>query len=201
MAKRWRIAAVAAAGSTLLLVGLLAAPASADVVKPAGACVGSGTWEKGGFAERSTDHSSGDTIKVPRKDTVKWAGNEKGFALGSTGPRRDIDGKVRLKLPVGTVTIDSWSGSSVRYANEGEHDYDLPSVLTGIKMKLSGFHKDAGKVTCAGSVYVQIKGSAASNPLLWVSLGGLVLTGFGLFFAGRPTFRKVRPAFEDVNPG
>lgn len=201
MTRRWTARFTGAAGLGFVAVLLFARPVGADAVTPPGSCVGSGTWEQAGFSETSTNRESSDTFTVPLKDTVKWSGNEKGFALGSTGARRAIEGKVRLKLPIGTVTIDSWGGDSARYANQGEHVYDLPSIVTGVKMKLSGYHKDAGHLTCSGSVYVKVKGSATSNPLLWVCLGGMVITGLGLFYSGRPVVRKVAPAFEDINPG
>ena len=201
MARRISCTLMAFAGAALLVSPvLLASAAAADVVTPPGACVGSGTWQEGGFTETSTDHDPGDTIKVPRADTVHWKGNIKGFQLGAAGPRRDIEGKVEVETPFGSVKVDDWDGSSIRYANEGEHDYDLPKVLVGIKMKVKGFHKDAGKVTCEGSVNVEVDGSATSNPLAAGGAAGLVVSGAGLVFAGRPVVRKLW-AYEDINPG
>jgi hypothetical protein len=193
---------VAAAALTMAGGGAIAfaSPASADVVSPPGACAGSGHWVKANLDETSAEHKPDDVIKVPRSDTVQWAGNIKGNQLGAVGPDRPISGSVQLDLPIGSVTVDSWGGSSDRYANKGEHSYDLPSVLSGIKIKLHGEHKDNGVVTCSGSVYVQVEGSAFSNPLTWGGLGGLVISGGALVFAGRPSFRK-RWAFEDTNPG
>jgi len=189
----------AVSAALLLTVAICAAPgtAHADVITPAGACVGSGHWVKSGQTERSTAHQPSDVITVPRTDTVQWAGNIKGFALGAVGPRRPISGEVQLDLPIGSVTIDSWGRTSVRYANQGEHHYDLPAILSGIKMKLHGQHRESGRVVCSGSVFVKVKGS---NPLVFGALGLLVISGGMLFFAGRPVFRKLW-AFEDVNPG
>lgn len=193
---------VIAFGATVaLLVFVPTSVAHADVVNPAGACVGSGTWQQAGISETSTSHSSDDVIEVPQADTVKWSGNQAGYQLGAEGPERPISGEVQLDLPVGTVTIDDWGNNSVRYANEGEHKYDLPSVLVGIKMRLHGEHRENGKVTCSGAVYVQVKGSAMENPLTWGALAGLVVSGGALLFAGKPVFKKVAPAFEDINPG
>jgi hypothetical protein len=174
--------------------------AAADVVTPPGSCLGGGTWQKARFTELSPTHSPSDVIKIPQADTVRWAGSVKGFKLGSIGTRRKIDGAVQLELPIGTVNIDTWGKTSVRYANTGEHKYDLPSVLIGVKMKVKGFHKDNGKLTCSGSVYMKVEGSAFKNPLAWVALGGLVIFGGLLLFAGRPVFKKLS-AFEDANPG
>jgi hypothetical protein len=186
--------------AVVLGVGLPAGRAAGDVIQPPGACVGSGTWEKAGFTETSTAHQPSDTIKVPRADTVKWQGNERSFQLGSVGPRRPIEGKVEIELPIGTATIESWGRTSVRYANQGEHKYNLPSVLIGVKMKLKGFHNDAGRLTCSGSVYVRVKGGAAKNPAAAAGAAGLVVSGGVLLFAGRPVFKKLW-AFEDINPG
>ena len=194
----WRVAA----GLLLSFGAALAVPAAAgaDVIVPAGECVGSGQWRAAGLSETSAAHAPTDVVEVPRADTGRWSGNIKGYALGSAGARRTIAGEVQLDLPVGTATIDSWGGSSVRYANAGEHAYDLPSVLVGVKMRLHGEHRENGAVRCSGSVYVKVKGSVWSNPLSYGSLGALTISGGVLLFAGRPVFRKKR-AFEDVNPG
>jgi opacity protein-like surface antigen len=174
--------------------------AAADVVSPPGACMGSGAWRTSGQQETSAAHRKSDVIKIPQADTVDWQGSERGFAVGSAGPRRDISGKVSVVLPMGTATIDSWGGSSVRYANTGTHAYDLPKALVGLKLKLKGSHKDGGVTTCKGSVFVRVEGSATSNPLAAAGAAGLALSGGALLFAGRPVFKKLW-AIEDVNPG
>ena len=179
---------------------LMAAPARADVITPPGECVASGVWQNAGLDENSVDHETTDVIEVPASDTVAWEGNQKGYALGDTGPRRAIGGEVKLDLPIGDATIDSWSGDSVRYANEGEHSYDLPSVLIGIEMRLHGEHRENNVVVCSGEVGVMIIGSVWSNPLSYGGIGLLVISAGMLFFAGRPVFRKIW-AYEDANPG
>jgi hypothetical protein len=185
-----------------VVVASLAAPgrAHADVVTPPGECVGTGAWQTAGLVESSSTHVPSDVISVPRADTVRWAGNIKGYQLGASGPGRAISGEVQLDLPIGTATIDSWGGTSVRYANAGEHAYDLPSFLVGVKMRLHGEHRENGVVRCSGSVYVKVAGSAWSNPLSYGSLGVLAISAGVLLFAGRPVFRK-QWAFEDRNPG
>jgi hypothetical protein len=192
---------VAAAAIAVIGSWTGATAVGADVVTPPGSCVGAGTWQDGGFSEASTEHVSSDVIKVPREDTVDWAGAIGNAQLGAEVPRREIAGKVEAKLPapLGWITIDDWGGSSVRAANEGSHHYNLPSVLVGVKVKLRGEHHDAGKLTCEGSVFLQIEGG--SNPLKIGAIGGMVVFGALLAYAGKPTFTKVEPAFEDVNPG
>ncbi|GEM_PF-3095101 len=177
-----------------------AAAANANAID--GPCFGSGVWENSKLAEQSDKHNQGDTITVPQKDTVHWFGNENGVPLGQDGPVRSISGSVDLDLPIGTVTIDDWKNppnGSTAYANEGEHKYDLPSFLVGIKMKLHGSHSENGKVVCSGSVYVKVKGSAVSNPLFWAGVALTVIAGGAFFFAGRPVFTKVRPTYDDVH--
>lgn len=200
MLSRAGIRAVGGALAVIVAMVLSARAASADIVTPAGECVGSGRWQAAGLAESSRNHVPADVLKVPQADVVAWSGNEKGYQLGASGPRRAISGEVQLDLPIGTATIDSWGGTSVRYANQGEHAYHLPNVLVGVKMRLHGEHRENGVVRCAGSVYVQVSGSVWSNPLAYGSLGLLTISAGLLVFAGRPVFRK-RWAFEDVNPG
>jgi hypothetical protein len=177
-----------------------AAPAGADVIAPPGACSASGHWSEANLTEESADHVPSDVIEIPASDSVTWSGKIGDHAIGDTGPRRDIAGDVELDLPIGDATIDSWDGSSVRYANEGEHSYDLPSVLIGIEMKLHGEHRENNAVVCSGSVFVKIAGSIWSNPLVYGDLGLLVISGGMLFFAGRPVLKKIW-AYEDENPG
>ena len=111
-----------------------------------------------------------------------------------------LSGEVKLGLPLGEVTIDDWKGSSTKYANAGTKHYNIPSVLKGVKMQVSGEHRENGAVVCSGSVFVKVTGSVWSNPLVYGALGLLVISGGMLFFAGRPVFTKIQ-AYEDANPG
>jgi hypothetical protein len=190
------VAVVLTTGAALFWAG----PASADVVTPPGACAGAGHWVTTNFTEISTNHTPSDVITVPLKDTIKWAGSEHGAKVGVPGPRRQINGHVKIDLPIGAASIKSWHGSSVKYANTGHHSYNFPSVLGGLKVKLSGFHEDNGKRVCSGSVWLKLAGGGFSNPLESVSLGGLVIAGGVLLWCGRPVFRKIS-AFQDTNPG
>jgi hypothetical protein len=170
----------------------MAAPgAGADVISPPGACSGTGRWLEAGFEETSAEHVPSDVIEVPLSDEVAWTGSVGGAAVGQEGPRREISGEVQLDLPLGTVTIDDWGGSSTRYANEGVHDYKLPKVLAGVEVVLHGEHREDGQVVCSGSVHVQFEGSATENPLTYGGLAGLVASGAMLYAAGRPAFRRV----------
>ena len=176
-------------------------PAAAQVVD--GPCFGEGHWVGSGQDEDTDEHSQKDVIEIPRADTVQWFGNENDLPLGSEGPEREIEGEVELGLPIGTVTIDSWGpNDSIRYANEGEEEYDLPSILVGVEMPLSGEHRENGSVVCSGEVILTIEGSATENPLFFAGVGAIAVALVLLYLAGRgPTFTQVRPTFEDTNPG
>jgi len=174
--------------------------ASADVVAPPGACTASGHWVHTGLTENSTDHVPADVIVIPQKDTVDWIGHELGKPIGFFGTPRPIDGAVQVIIPfgVGGVSIWHWGGEkSPRYSNEGQESYNVPSILIGIKMKLSGYELDSGKLICSGSVYVEVGGSKIKNPLGWAGIAGIVVFGAGMLAAG---FRKTKLAYDDLNP-
>jgi hypothetical protein len=192
------------AGATAIAAlawGAAVPAAGADVIDPEGACRGSGTWQEGGFTESSGDHDPSDVIEIPQSDTVIWEG-----AVGDAAPddpmpqvdRRDISGEVQVDLPVGTATIDDWGGSSERAANTGDHEYDLPDVLIGIEMTLSGEHREAGEVVCSGSVTLVVEGEPLDNPLGIAGLVGTVVFGLGLVVSGRG---KIVPGSPVVDGG
>ena len=170
---------------------VVAVPAAgADVITPPGACSASGTWQESGQTEASADHVPSDVIEIPRSDTVAWMGSVGGHAVGDTGPRRAIAGRIQLDLPIGTVTIDDWDGESESYANSGERSYDLPSLLTGIEVRLHGEHREDGAVVCSGEVGMKVAGSVWSNPLSYGSLVVLAVSAAGLVAAARPAAAK-----------
>ncbi len=190
-------AAVAVLTGAVVLVPALTA--SADVVTPSGACTATGHWVGQGVTRSSTSYVSSDVVTVPQKDKVNWQGHEEGKPIGYFGPSRPIDGAVQVTVPFGIkVTVWHWGGhNSQRYSNEGQESYHVPSVLVGIRMKLSGYERDNGKLICSGSVYVQVIGSRFKNPIGWAGLAGIVVFGAGLLAAG---FRKTELAYDDINP-
>jgi hypothetical protein len=68
------------------------------------------------------------------------------------------------------------------------YHYDLPSLLAGIKVPVSGEHHEAG-IDCAGQVVVQIKGR---SPLVWVSLALTLVTvlNLALVMRAKPRYLK-----------
>ena len=189
--------------AVIVLVGVFLLPAvvaSADVVTPPGACSASGDWRTAGLNYVSTEFEPSSVMKVPQKDTVDWQGHERGEPIGYVGPARLIDGAMRISLPydLPAVTIWHWGGhDSARYSNEGQQSYHLPDALIGMKLKLSGSEKDSGILVCSGSVYVEVTGSKAKNPVGWVAIGGVIATLLLTVTAG---FRKSRLAYDDLNP-
>lgn len=192
---------VLVAGAAAFMGGMMLLPTAtvgADVVRPSGACSGRATFESTGVTDGTAGFVPSSVIKVPQADTVRWEGNEKGYPVGSSGPRRAIDGAVTLALPIGSATIWHWGGTSTRYANEGVESYHLPSVVDNVKLKLTGYEKDAGRVTCSGSVFVETLGSTFTSPLSYGSLAGIVVFGAIFLFAGKVVFRKVW-AYDDID--
>jgi hypothetical protein len=195
--------AVAKALAALFLCGLgialAAGPAAADVVSPPGACTATGQFSQARLTVHSTAYVPSDVIVVPRADIVQWSGHEHGRPIGYVGPKRPISGAVQLVLP-GSFDVSIWhwgDAESARYSNAGAESYRLPAILIGVKLRVQGFEKDGGRTVCAGSIYVEVAGSRWKNPLGWVGLAGSVLFLAGLVAAA---FRKVRPAYDDVNP-
>jgi hypothetical protein len=182
--------AVLTVGAAAVMVVGSGGAASADVVTPPGACYGTGHWEGSGQDESSKDHVPSDVIKVPREDTVDWVGGIGDNKPPAEGPQRPIAGAVQLQVAGKWITIDSWSKPGSKLANSGKHHYNLPSVLQGVKMKLKGFHAEAS-VKCAGSVYVQVEGSATGNPLFWAGGALAVVMAGVLVYAGKPTFTRL----------
>jgi hypothetical protein len=183
MARRSRaVAWVGVPGGLVLAAIIGAGPAGADVVTPPGACFGSGTWESTGQTETSPDHVPSDVIAIPQQDTVAWTGQ---VGDGTGSERREIGGEIRVQLPIGSVVVDDWGGESERYANEGEHTYELPSAVIGIEMTLSGTHSEGGSEVCSGSVGMVVEGGLFDNPLAAGAVGGLVVSGAGLAFAAK----------------
>ena len=101
------------------------APAAADIVNPAGACVGSGAWKAGGFTKTSPQLVPDDVIEIPRSDEVAWSGTVVGPAEGTS---REVAGRVALRLPppFGAIDIADWGGEATDVERSGTYAYDLP---------------------------------------------------------------------------
>jgi len=118
-----------------------------------------------------------NSVEIPRKGAVAWKGSIPGSG------RRNINGKIYLKLPFGEIEIGNghWSGSSTRFKNQGVYVYDFPAALVGPKYVVFGSHSERGNVVCTGAVTVEISGSKSRNPVL---IASLVLTFFAILNVG-----------------
>jgi hypothetical protein len=155
---------------------LAATPAHAALTGPCDAN-GSVTGQPTPYEAKTTDR-----VTIPRKGDVHWQGK---VDSPSTG-KRQIDGFVELALPVpfGSAKLGTWGKQSDTYANSGDYKYDLPSVLEGFDIYLSGQHHESG-VNCAGHVTIRIAGGGIGNPAAIASLVFTVVSTTLLVVSGR----------------
>jgi hypothetical protein len=166
-----------------LMVG--AQPAAAELVDPPGSCLVTATWAGSGISVDSAAANPDSVIEIPRSDTVAWTTQLVG---PQGGTERQIAGSLTLALPapLGTVTIDDWSGSSNTVTNSGTRAYDLPALVpAGVVFTVRGEHHEDGTVFCAGSASLRIAGGPFDSPLTWASLVLTAILGVALLLAGR----------------
>ena len=169
-----RLFLAGALGGAVVVATVLvtAAPAGASLT---GRCAASGTLRSRGIPTRTYNPKVVDAATIPRKGDVAWQGS-----TGVSGDRA-ATGEVSIKFPppIGNVHLGEWgkNGKKIgRPGNSGVYHYDLPSLIAGIKVPVSGEHHEPG-IDCAGTVVVQIKGR---SPLAWVSLALTVVTVLNL---------------------
>jgi len=146
-----------------IIVGVPVLSATAAHATISGPCTAGGTIGKHHYDARQA------SALIPRKGTVRWTG-----AISKSGGKRNIEGKVYLKLPppFGHIVIanGSWDGPSSSYANRGKYHYDLPTALVGPKFTLYGHHAERGSVVCTGTMELRLEGSRWKNPAIIASL-------------------------------
>ncbi len=173
MARRVRLLSALGVGIGFSL--WLAAPAGAVVEGP---CRGEAIWQGEPGTVRASESG---TVTVPKEATVRWAG------LIVIPPRKGMShsGEISVQLPppFADLTIDSWSGTTDKIADQGRKHYELPDVVPGIEFTVSGTHEQAGAV-CTGHVTVKVDGGAGPAGIVLTAL--LIPTGALLFTAGRP---------------
>jgi hypothetical protein len=160
-------------------------PAAADMVNPAGACVGTAAWKTAAFDEVSTDLVPDDVIEVPRADSVSWTGKVVGPAAAT---ERQVSGRIAIALPFpfGSFAIDDWSGPSTDLERAGTYDYDLPSLVpAGVELDLLAHHDEGGSRHCNAAVGLMIEGGPFDSPLIWAALAGLLIFAGLLALLGR----------------
>jgi hypothetical protein len=127
-----------------------------------------------------------DKATVPRKGDVRWRGG-----TGITGPRV-ASGEVRIKgaWPLGQIVIGEWGKDGKKVSkpfNVGTYHYDLPSLVAGVKVPVTGEHHEPG-INCAGAVVITVKGR---SPLAWAALALTVVCVMNMAFVMRAK-RRVR---------
>jgi len=177
-------------GISMMAAGALAAttPAGAEVTDPPGRCVGRAEITADGAEPVLIDSSTlqpGDVTTVPRSGSIVWSGELVGVDAGAERPIAGFV-KVDLPWPAPDVTIKDWSGTSTRVERSNTSEYSLPSITPrGVTLPVYGEHRENGELFCAGSTKIRLTGSAFASPLTVAALVGLILSGAGLFFAGR----------------
>jgi hypothetical protein len=152
------------------------APAAADLSDPPGACVVDATW--GDVIVDSASVDPADIVEVPRADEVEWSARVNGPAEGTVRP---VAGSVSLVLPapIGTATLDEWSGSTGNLETSGTAT--LPDLLpAGVVFELRMEHYENGDLFCTASVQLRIAGGP--DPIAWGALALTLL--FGSLLAG-----------------
>jgi hypothetical protein len=172
----------------MVLVVIPAAPARADVVSPAGACVATATWKANGVTKTSTQLAADDVIEIPRSSDVSWKG---GVTSVPAGTSRVVAGRVALRLPwpLGAIAIADWDGKATDVERTGTYRYDLPALVpSGVVLDLDASHDENGLRRCTARVGVVIPGGPFDSPLIWAALAGLLLFGALVAFlsGGRP---------------
>lgn len=170
----WRLLAVAGFAGAVMLLG--ATPADAKLDDP---CSASGVVDGETYDPKVTDEAEG----LPASGDVAWQG---AVDSPSAPAERAVSGEVVVDLPggIGSVTVGSWGDTSDEYAKNGTYEYDVPSVLEGIPIPVSGYHEEAG-IRCKGSITVTIGESGIGSPAAIPALVLTALSAVGLVVAIR----------------
>ncbi len=168
---------------TVLVVGLLAVPASAEITK--GNCRGSATFpEKASDNVLDADRPQDMVFEAPTSATVSYAGD---LGPGATPSAEEVpfSGSVKIALPLGTATIASWSGETTDVSDSGGYTYDIPGPVpkgTGA-IKVTATHKQEGHPDCEAIVLVTLEGSPGAAA--WTAAALTAVAGAGTVAAGR----------------
>ena len=173
----------------ILAVGALWWSVSPVAAELTGNCEGSGAFSQGTDADGPLTVDARtvgtETVVIPRKDSVQWAGSV-------TSPPGAYAGFVAIDLPppFGEVNVDSWSGTTQATENTGVKDYDVPKLVpAGATFRVVGEHHDQA-TQCAGFVNVKLEGGAFKSPVTPVALLLTAFAGVGFGLAIQPLFRK-----------
>ena len=147
MKGRSRFAALAVLSATVVLaIGLLAAPAGAEVIQ--GDCTGSAEFTNGVKVVESRPIE--DVAFVPVMDTVTYAGDTKLSPPPEEMPD-SFNGGAAISLPWGAQTIVTWKGETLETKIDmGTYIYDVTGLVpqgTG-PVLVAATHTQRGK-TCS----------------------------------------------------
>ncbi|MEZ5174792.1 MAG: hypothetical protein R2823_01115 [Acidimicrobiia bacterium] len=177
--RRWQAMGILA-GTVLLTVGVLAAPASAEVIQ--GPCTGSATFENGVTVTESTPLST--VVEVPPEGDVDYTGSTH---LSEPPEEEAFSGSVSLELDMGvSFAIVSWPdppGETKLTEKAGTYTYEVPGWIprgTG-PIKVTATHTQRGQV-CTVAFNATIEGSPGAAAA--VATGLTAAAGAGTVAAG-----------------
>ena len=190
--RRGRAAAmlVAGLGVSATTLTCLAPPAGATLE---GGCTAVATFLLGVGAGSVTIDvgaaSASEPVEIAATDTVEW----RVTVPGSSTTPEPMRGRLEIDLPwpLGTQTLESWSGTATQGEATGLYTYELTKAFPrGTPFTVTGTHSEPG-VTCVGEVSLQVDGGPFDTWLIWVALGGLLVSGILLLVAGRSRWVQV----------
>jgi hypothetical protein len=160
-----------------------AVPALATVQGP---CDGNGKWSTGEDVTAS-QLQPGEVVEIPRAATVTYTGEVR-LNPPPTEPR-PVSGwiKVELPWPINEVTVGSWPDTGTSTGKTGTYTYDLPAILAGFEVPVSGKHWEgdmefSGPPTCSGKVTLKLAGT---NPAGFITAGLTVISIAGVYLSVR----------------
>lgn len=174
---RWisRLAIVASVGAAFVALN-----ANASGAAGTGPCRGIGTIIE---TNKTYDASLVSAITIPRQGTVRYTGR-----TPATGRRRAV-GEIQIALPppIGNIELGAW-GHDGKLASAsgktGTYRYSFPSLLAGIRARVSGQDREPGYATCSGYVDLTIAGrSPLAIPALAIT--AIAIAGVSLSVRAR----------------
>ncbi len=168
---------------TVLVVGVVAIPASAEITK--GSCRGSAT-----FPEKATDKTldaarpRDQLFEAPPSATVGYVG-DLGPGAAPSDDEVPFEGGVAIRFARQWWSVASWEGESTEVSDADSYTYDLPSIVprgTG-GLEVRAFHNHTGYPDCEAVVTVAISGDPGVAAIASTALAGLA--GAGTLAAGR----------------
>ncbi len=181
--RRRRFAALGIlAGTTILFVGALAAPATAEVIQPP--CTGSVTFSDGTTVTEKQPLT--ETVEAPASDTVTYSGDT---TLDPPSEPEGFSGSVALALPAGgSYVIVDWpvpsdATTEQTSVTDGTYTYTVPDWVpkgTG-PMEVTATHTQRGQ-TCVVAVNFSVEGSPGGAA--WLGAGLTVAAGAGMLAGG-----------------